>query len=260
MPRILVTNDDGYRLRGHSARWPRRCAPLGDVTIVAPDRGGERHRPRADAAASAAARARCGDRVFRRGRHADRLREHRDHAGAQAAARPGRLGHQQGLEPRRRRDVFGHRGRRARRRAARRPGDCRVAAARRGATYDFGSAAQAAAAVAGGVLGGRCRRATFLNVNVPKGRPKGFRVTVQAKRNHVTSVAERQDPQGPAVLLDRGRAERLGAARSLGLSGGPGRLRVGDAAAAGPDRARCRWPRSRRLAAELPLGKEAGVR
>ena len=37
---------------------------------------------------------------------------------------------------------------------------------------------------------------TFLNINVPKGEPKGYRVTVQAKRNHVTSVAERHDPKG----------------------------------------------------------------
>src|SRR3989304_6005750 len=35
----------------------------------------------------------------------------------------------------------------------------------------------------------------FLNVNVPEGRPKGLRVTVQAKRNHVTVVAEREDPR-----------------------------------------------------------------
>ena len=29
---------------------------------------------------------------------------------------------------------------------------------------------------------------TFLNINVPPGKPKGIRVTVQAKRNHVTVV------------------------------------------------------------------------
>ena len=37
---------------------------------------------------------------------------------------------------------------------------------------------------------------TFLNLNVPTGDPKGFRVTVQAKRNHVTIVDERCDPRG----------------------------------------------------------------
>ena len=37
---------------------------------------------------------------------------------------------------------------------------------------------------------------TFLNINVPTGRPKGIRVTVQARRNHVTVVDERTDPRG----------------------------------------------------------------
>ena len=37
---------------------------------------------------------------------------------------------------------------------------------------------------------------TFLNVNVPKGTPKGVRVTVQGKRNHVTTIARREDPRG----------------------------------------------------------------
>src|ERR1700719_3004395 len=49
---------------------------------------------------------------------------------------------------------------------------------------------------------------TFLNVNVPKGQPKGFRVTVQAKRNHVTSVAERRDPKGRAYFwIEEGQNE-----------------------------------------------------
>jgi 5'-nucleotidase len=37
---------------------------------------------------------------------------------------------------------------------------------------------------------------TFLNINVPQGKTKGFRVTVQARRNHVTTVSERVDPRG----------------------------------------------------------------
>ena len=49
---------------------------------------------------------------------------------------------------------------------------------------------------------------TFLNVNVPKGKPKGWRVTVQAKRNHITSVAERHDPKGrPYYWLEEGQNE-----------------------------------------------------
>ena len=37
---------------------------------------------------------------------------------------------------------------------------------------------------------------TFLNINVPQGKTKGFKVTVQARRNHVTKVDERVDPRG----------------------------------------------------------------
>ena len=49
---------------------------------------------------------------------------------------------------------------------------------------------------------------TFLNVNVPKGQPKGLRATVQAKRNHVTSVAERHDPKGrPYFWIEEGQNE-----------------------------------------------------
>jgi 5'-nucleotidase len=62
--------------------------------------------------------------------------------------------------------------------------------------YDFSYAARAAAVLAGALLRSPLPPRTFLNVNVPKGQPKGYRTTVQAKRNHVTSVAERQDPKG----------------------------------------------------------------
>src|SRR5256884_8989002 len=49
---------------------------------------------------------------------------------------------------------------------------------------------------------------TFLNINVPKGQPQGYRVTVQAKRNHVTSVAERHDPKGwPYYWIEEGQNE-----------------------------------------------------
>src|SRR5689334_5591184 len=37
---------------------------------------------------------------------------------------------------------------------------------------------------------------TLLNINVPQGKTKGFKVTVQARRNHVTKVDERVDPRG----------------------------------------------------------------
>jgi 5'-nucleotidase len=64
--------------------------------------------------------------------------------------------------------------------------------------YDFSYAARAAAVMAGAILRRPLPARTFLNINVPKGQPKGYRVTVQAKRNHVTSVSERHDPKGRA--------------------------------------------------------------
>jgi len=62
--------------------------------------------------------------------------------------------------------------------------------------YDFGPSSRAAATMAEAMLRRPLPGRTFLNINLPKGLPKGYRVTVQAKRNHVTSVAERQDPKG----------------------------------------------------------------
>ena len=63
--------------------------------------------------------------------------------------------------------------------------------------YDFSHAAAAAATIASMVLrGGVLQAQTFLNINVPAGKPKGFRLTVQAKRNHVTIVDPRVDPRG----------------------------------------------------------------
>ena len=206
MPLILVTNDDGYRSEGIAA-LAEALAPLGEVTIVAPDRGSERDRPRADAAASAAARADRRSRLRRR-RHADRLREHRDHAGVQAAARSRRLRHQQGLEPRRRCDVFGDGGGRARRGAARRAEHGGVAQgdARRVRLQPRGAGGRDAGR--GGAARGRCRRGRFSTSTCRKGQPKGFRVTVQAKRNHITSVAERHDPKGrPYYWIEEGQDE-----------------------------------------------------
>ena len=76
--------------------------------------------------------------------------------------------------------------------------------ATRGA-YDFHYAARAAATLAEAVLKRPLPARTFLNINVPKGQPKGYRVTVQAKRNHITSVAERHDPKGrPYYWIEEG--------------------------------------------------------
>ena len=74
--------------------------------------------------------------------------------------------------------------------------------------YDFSHAARAAVAIADAILRRPLPLRTFLNLNVPKGRPKGYRVTVQAKRNHVTSVGERHDPKGrPYYWIEEGQNE-----------------------------------------------------
>jgi 5'-nucleotidase len=71
-----------------------------------------------------------------------------------------------------------------------------VSLERKGESYDFTYAADAAARIAERILAHGLAPRTFLNVNVPAGRPKGFRVTVQARRNHVTSVSALKDPRG----------------------------------------------------------------
>jgi 5'-nucleotidase len=71
--------------------------------------------------------------------------------------------------------------------------------------YDFTHAAAAAATIAGIVLRERLAPQTFLSLNVPTGKPKGFKLTVQAKRNHVTIVDERIDPRGrPYYWIEEG--------------------------------------------------------
>ncbi len=60
---------------------------------------------------------------------------------------------------------------------------------------EFGPSAIAAEQVARAVLEHGMPKFTLLNINVPSGSHKGFRVTVQAKRNHVTVVSERTDPR-----------------------------------------------------------------
>lgn len=75
-------------------------------------------------------------------------------------------------------------------------------------TYDFTFAAHAAATLAASMLKRPLPPWTFLNVNVPKSQPKGYRVTVQAKRNHVTQISERHDPKGrPYYWIEEGQDE-----------------------------------------------------
>ena len=61
--------------------------------------------------------------------------------------------------------------------------------------FEFGPSGKAAAIVAELVLERGIPKFTFLNINVPHGPNKGFRVTVQARRNHITVVDERIDPR-----------------------------------------------------------------
>jgi 5'/3'-nucleotidase len=81
-----------------------------------------------------------------------------------------------------------------------------VSLERSAGTYDFGHAATGAAQIAERLLAGSSLPPrTFLNVNVPTGRPRGIRVTVQARRNHVTVVTERVDPRGkPYYWIEEG--------------------------------------------------------
>ena len=71
--------------------------------------------------------------------------------------------------------------------------------------FDFAHAAEAAAVLAELVLKHGLPDRTFLNVNVPKGPPKGFRRTIQGKRNHITKISERLDPRGkPYYWIEEG--------------------------------------------------------
>jgi 5'-nucleotidase len=80
-----------------------------------------------------------------------------------------------------------------------------VSLERHSGPYDFGPAARAATSVARSVLARGIPSRTFLNINVPSGQPKGFRITVQARRNHVTIVAERIDPRNqPYYWIEEG--------------------------------------------------------
>ena len=72
-------------------------------------------------------------------------------------------------------------------------------------TYDFIEAAAAGAHVTELVLKQGIAPRTFLNVNVPKGIPKGFKRTLQGKRNHITKISERMDPRGtPYYWIEEG--------------------------------------------------------
>jgi 5'-nucleotidase len=80
-----------------------------------------------------------------------------------------------------------------------------VSLARSSGTYEFGHAASAAATIAALVLRVGLAPRTFLSINVPTGAPRGFKLTVQGKRNHITIVDERCDPRGrPYYWIEEG--------------------------------------------------------
>jgi 5'-nucleotidase len=71
--------------------------------------------------------------------------------------------------------------------------------------FDFGPSAHAAGVLAELVLRHGLPDRTFLNVNVPKGTPRGFKRTVQGKRNHITRISQRMDPRGkPYYWIEEG--------------------------------------------------------
>ena len=81
-----------------------------------------------------------------------------------------------------------------------------VSLERTAGTYDFRHAAATAAQVAERLLAGPALPPrTFININVPAGKPKGIRITVQARRNHITVVDQRVDPRGqPYYWIEEG--------------------------------------------------------
>lgn len=65
-----------------------------------------------------------------------------------------------------------------------------------GPDFDFRPSAAIALSVAEALSRHSLPGRSFLNVNVPRGTVRGLRVTVQARRNHITAVTARVDPRG----------------------------------------------------------------
>jgi 5'/3'-nucleotidase len=74
--------------------------------------------------------------------------------------------------------------------------------------WNFGPAASLATALAAALFERPLPYRTFLNVNVPQAPITGVRVTVQAKRNHITKVDRRLDPrQRPYFWIEEAQDE-----------------------------------------------------
>jgi 5'-nucleotidase len=206
MPRILVTNDDGYRSQGIVA-LAEALALLGDVTVVAPTEEASAighaltlKRPLrlehirgniygvdgtpTDCVNIAITQLFAGqlpDLIASGINKGLNLGDDVTYSGTVAGAMEGALLGVPGLA---------------------------ISLARTRHEYDFSFSARAAAAIAASMFRTPLPAWTFLNVNMPKGQPKGFRTTVQAKRNHITEVLVRDDPKGrPYFWIDEGQNE-----------------------------------------------------
>jgi 5'-nucleotidase len=74
--------------------------------------------------------------------------------------------------------------------------------------WNFEPAAAIAASLAAGLFERPLPYRTFLNVNVPRAARRGTRVTVQARRNHITKVDRRLDPrQRPYFWIEEAQDE-----------------------------------------------------
>ena len=204
LPRILVTNDDGYRSEGIHA-LAKALAPLGDVTIVAPttEKSAIGHAltlrqvlrlehiedqiyavdgTPTDCVNIAVTQIFRGlpDLVVSGINKGWNLGDDVTYSGTVSGALEGALLGVPGL----------------------------AVSLQFSQTFDFSQSARVSAALAQALLLNPLPPRVFLNVNVPKGLPKGQRVTVQAKRNHVTSVAERHDPKSrPYYWIEEGENE-----------------------------------------------------
>jgi 5'-nucleotidase len=65
-----------------------------------------------------------------------------------------------------------------------------------GEALDYGPAARAATDLAQRLLAHRAEDVILLNVNVPRGRPRGIRVTRLGRRVYSDQVVEQRDPRG----------------------------------------------------------------
>jgi 5'-nucleotidase len=202
MPRILVTNDDGVGSEGIRA-LAEALAPLGDVTIVAPTQEAsaighaltlrrplrlEAMRPGVfavdgtptDCVNVAIAHVLHGkpDLIVSGINKGWNLGDDVTYSGTVAGALEGAL---LGIA------------------------SIAISTENKGDAFEFGPSARVAATMAEAVLGRELPEFTLLNINVPFGPNKGFRTTVQARRNHVTVVSARVDPRNrPYYWIEEG--------------------------------------------------------